>query len=130
MVLLTLTDVYYDVKPNYMYEAQACNCKKPEDGQKGCGDDCINRLVYAECSPQQCPLKDLCSNQKIQRHEWAPGLDRFMTKEKVRLHVKMESYCFSEAILLRRGIFHLFVSNAPGTELERSPSLKPLTSHW
>ncbi|XP_069704596.1 uncharacterized protein ash1 isoform X2 [Periplaneta americana] len=78
------TNVYYDVKPTYMYEAQACNCALPstQGGQKGCGEDCINRMVYSECSPQLCPCKEFCSNQRIQRHEWAPGLEKFMTKDK------------------------------------------------
>ncbi|XP_047120741.1 histone-lysine N-methyltransferase ash1 [Schistocerca piceifrons] len=77
------TNVYYDVKPTYMYEAQACNCPLPSrPGVKGCGEECINRMVYAECSPQLCPCKDYCSNQRIQKHEWAPGLEKFMTKDK------------------------------------------------
>ncbi|XP_034240792.1 microtubule-associated protein futsch isoform X2 [Thrips palmi] len=77
------TNYYNNVKPSYVHEPQSCNCKSPdEDTSKGCGDDCINRLVYAECAPGLCPLKERCSNQKIQRHEWAPGLDKFMTKEK------------------------------------------------
>ena len=74
-----------------MHEPQACNCKTPDSGDKGCGDDCINRLVYTECSPSLCPLRELCSNQKIQRHEWAPGLDRFMTKEKVSESMKFSN---------------------------------------
>ncbi|KDR13022.1 hypothetical protein L798_13230, partial [Zootermopsis nevadensis] len=77
------TNVYYDVKPTYTYEAQACNCVLPSTlGHKGCGEDCINRMVYSECSPQLCPCKELCSNQRIQRHEWSPGLEKFMTKDK------------------------------------------------
>ncbi|XP_065205528.1 histone-lysine N-methyltransferase ash1-like [Planococcus citri] len=77
------TNVYYDVKPTYMYEAQACNCKVPtEKDELGCGEDCINRLVYAECSPDLCPLKQKCSNQKIQKHEWSPKLVKFMTQDK------------------------------------------------
>jgi len=75
------TNVYYDVKPVLLYEAQACNCKAQDEG-KCCGEDCINRMTYTECSPHQCPCKDKCSNQRIQRHEWAPGLDKFMTKDK------------------------------------------------
>lgn len=67
-----------------MYEAQACNCKMPTEKEKlGCGEDCINRMVYAECSPQLCPLKQKCSNQKIQKHEWASKLVKFMTRDKV-----------------------------------------------
>ncbi|XP_077298609.1 histone-lysine N-methyltransferase ash1 [Arctopsyche grandis] len=73
------TNVYYDVKPTPDgCESQACNCQPSYE----CQDDCINRLVYAECSPQLCPCKELCKNQRIQRHEWAPGLDKFMTENK------------------------------------------------
>ncbi|KAK2586825.1 hypothetical protein KPH14_011844 [Odynerus spinipes] len=72
------TNVYYDVKPTTLYEAQACECK-PESG---CGDDCINRMVFSECSPQLCPCGEKCENQRIQKHDWAPGLQRFMTEDK------------------------------------------------
>lgn len=72
------TNIYYDVKPTTLYEAQACECK-PESR---CGDDCINRMVFSECSPQLCPCSDKCANQKIQKHEWSPGLQRFMTEDK------------------------------------------------
>ncbi|XP_046677984.1 histone-lysine N-methyltransferase ASH1L isoform X2 [Homalodisca vitripennis] len=75
------TNVYYDVKPVLLYEAQACSCKVEGEG-KGCGEDCINRMIFSECSPQLCPCREKCSNQRIQRHEWAPGLDKFMTKDK------------------------------------------------
>lgn len=72
------TNVYFDVKPTLSYEAQACNCKP----SSGCGEECINRMVLTECSPQFCPCNESCSNQKIQKHEWAPGLTKFMTKDK------------------------------------------------
>jgi len=39
-------------------------------------------MVFSECSPQLCPCGDKCENQKIQKHEWSPGLLRFMTKDK------------------------------------------------
>ncbi|KAF6207622.1 hypothetical protein GE061_016069, partial [Apolygus lucorum] len=74
------TNVYFDIKPPYNSEGQACNCKPT--AESSCGDECINRMVYTECSPQSCPCKEKCSNQKIQRHEWSPGLMRFMTKDK------------------------------------------------
>lgn len=89
-MFISIIDVYYDIKPPYMYEAQACNCQvPPEKDKKGCGEDCINRLIYAECSPQLCSLKDRCSNQKIQKHDWAPDLVKFMTKDKVRICCSM-----------------------------------------
>ncbi|KAL1453943.1 hypothetical protein WDU94_010244, partial [Cyamophila willieti] len=78
------TNVYYDIKPNYScYEAQACNCQLPnEPDKRGCGEDCLNRLVYTECIPSMCPCGTRCANQSIQRHEWAPGLIKFMTDGK------------------------------------------------
>lgn len=79
MIVYFILDVYYDVKPlPDGCESQACNCKPTYE----CQDDCINRLVYAECAPQLCPCKELCKNQRIQRHEWAPALDKFMTENK------------------------------------------------
>lgn len=61
-----------------LYEAQACECKP----DSGCGDDCINRMVLSECSPQLCPCGERCQNQRIQKHDWSPGLQRFMTESK------------------------------------------------
>lgn len=89
------------MKPTYTYEAQACNCVLPStSGHKGCGEDCINRMVYSECSPQLCPCKEFCSNQRIQRHEWAPGLEKFMTKDKV------ESLCFHSGSLRSPSVYY------------------------
>lgn len=69
----------YDARPNQICESQACSCKP----DSGCPDDCINRLVYTECSPESCPCKEKCKNQKIQKHEGAPALEKFMTENKV-----------------------------------------------
>ncbi|XP_022105816.1 histone-lysine N-methyltransferase ASH1L-like isoform X2 [Acanthaster planci] len=75
-------NIYYDVKPICSTQ-NSCNCRRPKDGiQKGCGDDCLNRMVLSECSPSTCPCGELCCNQRIQKHEWAPGLQRFMTKDR------------------------------------------------
>lgn len=68
------TDVYCVRAPSGACEPQACNCSI----SSGCEDDCINRLVLAEC-----PSTHRCRNQRIQRHEWAPGLEKFMTDNKV-----------------------------------------------
>uniref|UniRef100_A0A182T6Q9 Histone-lysine N-methyltransferase n=1 Tax=Anopheles maculatus TaxID=74869 RepID=A0A182T6Q9_9DIPT len=72
------TNVYYDVKPNPSTDNPQCNCKP----DSGCQDDCLNRMVYTECVPEHCPCGDRCRNTSIQRHEYAPGLERFMTEEK------------------------------------------------
>ncbi|XP_055601649.1 histone-lysine N-methyltransferase ash1-like isoform X1 [Uranotaenia lowii] len=72
------TNVYYDVKANPSTDHPQCNCKP----QTGCIEDCLNRMVYVECDPENCPCGDRCRNTKIQRHEYAPGLERFMTEKK------------------------------------------------
>ncbi|KAK2502682.1 hypothetical protein MC885_000213, partial [Smutsia gigantea] len=75
--------VYVDVKPLSGYEATTCNCKKPDDDtRKGCVDDCLNRMIFAECSPNTCPCGEQCCNQRIQRHEWVQCLERFRAEEK------------------------------------------------
>ncbi|XP_058910755.1 histone-lysine N-methyltransferase ASH1L isoform X1 [Kogia breviceps] len=77
------SNVYVDVKPLSGYEATTCNCKKPDDDtKKGCVDDCLNRMIFAECSPNTCPCGEQCCNQRIQRHEWVQCLERFRAEEK------------------------------------------------
>ncbi|XP_075464260.1 histone-lysine N-methyltransferase ASH1L isoform X3 [Ascaphus truei] len=77
------SNVYVDVKPLSGYEATTCNCKRPEgDVEKGCVEDCLNRMIFAECSPNTCPCSDHCHNQRIQRHEWVQCLERFRAEGK------------------------------------------------
>ncbi|XP_037079667.1 histone-lysine N-methyltransferase ASH1L-like [Pollicipes pollicipes] len=77
------TNYYFDVKPPPYREAETCSCRPPVDPQRpGCGDDCINRVMFVECSSSSCPCGDRCDNQRIQRHRWTPGLVKFMTGEK------------------------------------------------
>ncbi|XP_071987710.1 histone-lysine N-methyltransferase ASH1L isoform X2 [Engystomops pustulosus] len=77
------SNVYVDVKPLSGYEATTCNCKKPGITlEKGCAEDCLNRMIFAECSPNTCPCGEQCSNQRIQRHEWVQCLERFRAEGK------------------------------------------------
>ncbi|ALC44770.1 ash1 [Drosophila busckii] len=76
------TNVYAEsVRPNLAgFDHPNCNCKPQASG--ACLDNCLNRMVYTECAPSNCPAGDKCRNQKIQRHEVAPGVERFMTTDK------------------------------------------------
>ncbi|EDV97564.1 GH14625 [Drosophila grimshawi] len=76
------TNVYAEsVRPNIAgFDHPNCNCKPQANG--ACLDNCLNRMVYTECAPSNCPAGDKCRNQKIQRHEVAPGVERFMTTDK------------------------------------------------
>ncbi|XP_072038995.1 LOW QUALITY PROTEIN: uncharacterized protein [Amphiura filiformis] len=74
------TNIYYDVKPVARTESNACCCIKPSELlEQGCTEDCLNRIVYNECSPSNCPCGEMCANQRIQRHQNSPGLERFLT---------------------------------------------------
>jgi histone-lysine N-methyltransferase ASH1L len=53
-----------------------CECT---DGPGKCAEDCLNRFMFIEC-PVECGI--YCMNRKIQKHEWAPGIQRFLTQEK------------------------------------------------
>lgn len=87
------TNVYCDVRANPSTDLPQCCCK-PETN---CGDNCLNRLVYTECSPETCPCRESCQNTKIQRHMIAPGVEKFMTKQKgwgvqTKLPIKKGTY--------------------------------------
>lgn len=73
-------NTYVDIKPySDDITEDVCECKPPKDGEKGCGPDCWNRSVFVECDPKRCPCGILCSNQRMLKDQWAPGLERFMT---------------------------------------------------
>ncbi|XP_076465119.1 uncharacterized protein LOC143296954 isoform X2 [Babylonia areolata] len=78
------SNVYVDVKPNTRkFEPHPCNCKQPTSPEeKGCLEDCLNRVVFTECTPETCPCGDQCSNQRIQRQEWANNLEKFLTPDR------------------------------------------------
>ncbi|CAG2162015.1 unnamed protein product, partial [Oppiella nova] len=78
-------NVFCDVKPLTGESVPVCSCEKPspsDDNKVSCGMDCLNRLMYQECSPQLCPTEEYCQNQRIQKHDWSPGLERFMTGDR------------------------------------------------
>ncbi|KAM0974051.1 hypothetical protein ACFX2I_017158 [Malus domestica] len=62
-------------------EIMVCHCKPPSDGQLGCGDDCLNRILNIECVRGACPCRDLCSNQQFQKRRYAK-LEKFRSGKK------------------------------------------------
>lgn len=91
-------NVYYDVKPISQFESQSCQCARVlNDGEFGCGEECINRMTYSECDARLCPLEDKCANNAIQKHRAVQGLERFMTENKgwgIRSKVPIQSGSF------------------------------------
>ncbi|XP_041035607.1 histone-lysine N-methyltransferase ASH1L isoform X1 [Carcharodon carcharias] len=77
------SNVFVDVKPLSGCEPTTCNCKRPVDPvEKSCLEDCLNRMIFAECAPSTCPCDEHCCNQRIQRHEWVQCLERFRAEGK------------------------------------------------
>ncbi|XP_059499069.1 histone-lysine N-methyltransferase ASH1L isoform X2 [Stegostoma tigrinum] len=77
------SNVFVDVKPLSGCEPTTCNCKRPVDPtEKSCMEDCLNRMIFAECAPNTCPCDEHCCNQRIQRHEWVQCLERFRAEGK------------------------------------------------
>lgn len=48
-----------------------CQCRMRTYGGKGCGPDCLNRLLNIECVPGYCPSCDECHNQMFSRRQYA-----------------------------------------------------------
>ncbi|XP_078604802.1 uncharacterized protein LOC144878245 isoform X3 [Branchiostoma floridae x Branchiostoma japonicum] len=76
------SNIFVDVKPLSGCEPVVCTCVRPAQADKACQEDCLNRMSFMECSPNTCPYADQCANQRIQRHEWDPGLERIVTKDR------------------------------------------------
>ncbi|XP_034455973.1 histone-lysine N-methyltransferase ASH1L isoform X1 [Hippoglossus hippoglossus] len=77
------SNVYVDVKPLSGYETTTCSCRGPEgSAEKGCLDECLNRMSFAECSQSTCPCGEYCDNQHIQKHDWVQCLERFRAEGK------------------------------------------------
>ncbi|KAL3504286.1 hypothetical protein ACH5RR_034127 [Cinchona calisaya] len=52
-------------------EIMVCHCKPPSEGQVGCGDGCLNRMLNIECIQGTCPCGEFCSNQQFQKRKYA-----------------------------------------------------------
>lgn len=53
-----------------------CDCSPPsvedlEAGRLACGQGCINRALYIECSNRRCPASNVCSNRIFQLRLYA-----------------------------------------------------------
>ncbi|KAI9244085.1 hypothetical protein EDC94DRAFT_25426 [Helicostylum pulchrum] len=75
------SNIFVERKPQHRLDEQAvCHCLPPtEKDQSGCGDDCINRMLFYECDPKCCPCGTKCSNTRFQRKERKKGLQVFQT---------------------------------------------------
>ncbi|KAJ1510197.1 histone methyltransferase set2 [Coelomomyces lativittatus] len=51
------------------------------DAACGEGSGCINRQLFIECQPDQCPCGDYCQNRRFQLHDYAP-VEVFLTEHK------------------------------------------------
>ncbi|GAN07076.1 hypothetical protein MAM1_0147d06566 [Mucor ambiguus] len=75
-------NIFVERKPYKAEEDIICQCVRPAEGEMGCGDDCINRMLFYECNPNCCPCGDQCSNRRFQRKERTKELQVFQTKNR------------------------------------------------
>nr|CAB3263364.1 uncharacterized protein LOC778906 [Phallusia mammillata] len=85
------SNVYVDTQPVAEQEEHICVCKtlsdirsesSSEEELAGCGKECLNRLMYIECSPETCPCGEKCGNRSIQNKQWCTELERFRTQDR------------------------------------------------
>ncbi|KAI7886950.1 SET domain-containing protein [Lichtheimia hyalospora FSU 10163] len=62
-------------------DAPPCQCKRPEDGKMGCGEDCLNRMMFYECDPLTCASGDQCGNRRFQNKAFVKELEPFQTMQ-------------------------------------------------
>ena len=71
-------------KVNKQSKKMQCDCtltkEEMANGEKGCGDDCLNRLLFIECG-KGCQLDSLCRNKRFQNLENA-AIEVFKTEWK------------------------------------------------
>jgi len=44
-----------------------CGCV-PQENKAGCGITCVSRMLQVECTPETCPCKEKCTNQRFQKN--------------------------------------------------------------
>ncbi|ORX56850.1 SET domain-containing protein [Hesseltinella vesiculosa] len=74
-----ISNVYTERKARKVDNGVVCQCEPPKDGQLGCGDNCLNRMMLYECNPQTCPCGNQCSNQRFRKRQFIKGLKVFKT---------------------------------------------------
>ncbi|PPE00785.1 hypothetical protein GOBAR_DD02201 [Gossypium barbadense] len=73
--------IYLGCEGRTILSIMICHCKRPPDGNLGCGDECLNRMLNIECVQDTCPCGELCSNQQFQKRKYAKMMwDRFGRK--------------------------------------------------
>ncbi|KAI9243830.1 hypothetical protein BDA99DRAFT_529816 [Phascolomyces articulosus] len=75
------TNIYVGRRPcKTDHQAAKCQCEVPSDEKTpGCGDDCLNRMLFYECDPRTCPCEDKCTNRRFQQKKYITDLEPFPT---------------------------------------------------
>ncbi|KAK9794029.1 hypothetical protein WJX73_005959 [Symbiochloris irregularis] len=58
-------------RPYRENSALKCSCIPVSEGGEGCGDRCLNRILYIECIPEVCPCGHACTNRRLQQRQYA-----------------------------------------------------------
>ena len=77
---ITVNRFLCERKFNKQSRGMECDCTPVGPGKRGCGDDCLNRLLMIECG-KSCSLGKLCGNKRFQNRENA-AIEVFKTERK------------------------------------------------
>ncbi|KAG2221316.1 hypothetical protein INT45_014000 [Circinella minor] len=78
------TNIYVGRRPcKTDHQAAICQCEAPSNNKiAGCGEDCLNRMLFYECDPKTCPCEDKCTNRRFQQKKYITELAPFPTKHR------------------------------------------------
>ncbi|KAI9304731.1 hypothetical protein BJ944DRAFT_163042 [Cunninghamella echinulata] len=77
-----LNNAFIERRPRKADQQSICQCQKSTDDSLGCGEDCLNRMMFIECDPATCPCENKCSNQQFRKREVVKELEIFLTESR------------------------------------------------
>ncbi|KAJ3099148.1 Histone-Lysine N-Methyltransferase ash1l [Phlyctochytrium planicorne] len=76
-------NIFVGRKPRKPIEVARCICPTPDEpGAPACGEECLNRCMFIECTPGFCPAGDACTNQSFQKSDSNENLEVFWTQSR------------------------------------------------
>ncbi|KAI9495959.1 hypothetical protein BDB00DRAFT_759408 [Zychaea mexicana] len=73
------TNIYVGRRACKTDHQAVCQCETPSDGSMGCGENCLNRMLFYECDPKTCPCAEKCANRRFQLKKYISELEPVLT---------------------------------------------------
>ncbi|ORE15371.1 SET domain-containing protein [Rhizopus microsporus] len=78
------TNIFVGRKPRTSEKySVTCHCKPPEkEDEVGCGDSCLNRMLFYECDLKCCPCGKECTNRRFHKDQVETEVEVFRTEKR------------------------------------------------